>query len=322
MNWKRRTFFVAATCAMTAAPVFATSFPSRPLRILVPFSAGALTDIIARLYAERLAPILGQPVIVDNKPGAGGTLAARALLAEPADGHTMLFVSSAHAANPALKKSLPYQTERDFAGLALLASSPSVVVVGAAHPAKSLADLVRRGRDPSARLNYGSAGVGSATHLAGEYLRTETGIQAVHVPFRGVQEAVTAVAAGELDMAFPPIALAQPLLKGARIRALAVTSPDRVEALADVPTVAESGYLGFAYSIWYALVTSASTPMVVRERLAEAMRRVGELPEVRERMRSQGLVQERQLLGDFDRFISQEIRKLTKLVRESGIQPE
>ena len=275
------------------------------MKILVPFSAGALTDIIARLYAERVAPILGQPVLVDNRPGAGGTLAARALLGEPADGHA-----------------LPYQTERDFAGLALLASSPSVVVVGASHPATSLADLVRRGRNAAARLNYGSAGVGSATHLAGEYLRAETGIQAVHVPFRGVQEAVTAVAAGELDMAFPPIALAQPLLKGARIRALAVTSPDRVEALPDVPTVAESGYPGFAYSIWYALVTSASTPMVVRERLADALRSVGELPEVRDRMRSQGLVQERLLLGEFDRFISQEIRKLTKLVRDSGIQPE
>lgn len=324
MKRQRRNLLTLTALAATApyALAAAPDFPSKPIKIVVPFSAGALTDIIARIYAEKLSPMLGQPVIVENRPGAGGITASQMVLAQPADGHTLLFVSSAHAANPALRKKLPYETEKDFSGLALLATSPSVVVVPAGHPAKSLEELIKAGKQNPGKLTYGSAGVGSATHLAGEYFRSQAGLEIVHVPYKGVQEAVTAVAAGQLDLAFPPIALAQSMIKAGRIRALAVTSPERVAAMPESPSVAEKGFPGFDSSIWYALVASAATPRPIMERLAQNILRTSAMPEIGEKLRSQGLILEKRTLGEFDQFISSDMRKLAALVRDSGIQPE
>lgn len=292
------------------------------MRIVVPFSAGALTDIIARIYAEKLSALLGESVIVENKPGGGGITASQYLLTQPADGQTLLFVSSAHAVNPALRTKLPYDTERDFSGLVLLAKSPSVVVVSGDHPAKTLEQLIRMGKQKPGSLTYGSAGVGSATHLAGEYFRTEAGLQMVHVPYKGVQEAVSGVAGEQLDLAFPPIALALPLIKAGRIRALAVTSPQRVPTMVDTPTVAEMGYPGFDSSIWYALVAHGGTPKPLMDSLAQNVLKVSAMDDVAEKLRLQGLVQEKLTLAEFDRFIAKEIRTLGKLVRDSGITPE
>lgn len=324
MNRARRNLLAlgAAFAASTHGIAVAADFPSKTIRIVVPFSAGALTDIIARIYAEKLSPMLGQSVIVENRPGAGGITASQAILSQPADGHALLFVSSAHAANPALRKKLPYETEKDFSGLALLATSPSVIVVPANHPAKTLEDLIRQGKQNPGKLTYGSAGVGSATHLAGEYFRSEAGLQMVHVPYKGVQEAVTGVAAGQMDLAFPPIALAQAMIKAGRIRALAVTSPERVAVMPDTPTVAEKGFAGFDSSIWYALVAPSATPKPAMQLLATNILRASAMPDVAEKLRSQGLVQEKRTLAEFDQFISQDMRKLAKLVRDSGIQPE
>ncbi|MEO6746989.1 MAG: tripartite tricarboxylate transporter substrate binding protein [Caldimonas sp.] len=292
------------------------------MRIVVPFSAGALTDIIARIYAEKLMPLVNEPVIVENRPGGGGVTASQYLLGQPADGQTMLFVSSAHAVNPALRSKLPYDTEREFSGLALLAKSPSVVVVPSDHPAKTLDELIRMGKQKPGSLSYGSAGVGSATHLAGEYFRTEAGLQMVHVPYKGVQEAVSGVAGKQLDLAFPPIALALPLLRAGRIRALAVTGPERVPTMPDTPTVAEKGYPGFDSSIWYALVMHGATPRPVMNSLAQQVQKVSAMADVAEKLRSQGLVQERLTLAEFDQFIAKEVRALGKLARDSGITPE
>lgn len=324
MNKQRRRLI--ALTAMAAVSPWASAqgerFPDKPIRILVPFSAGALTDIIARIYADKLAPMLGQPVLVENRPGAGGVTASQALLAAPADGHTWLFVSSAHAANPALRKKLPYDTEKDFSGLALLASSPSVVVVGANHPAKTLEELIATAKQKPGSLNYGSAGVGSATHLAGEYFAAEAGVKMVHVPYKGVQEAVSAVAGDQLDVAFPPIALALPLIQAGRIRALAITGPQRVPTMGDTPTVAEKGHPGFDSSIWYALVTHGATPKPLMNTLAQHVQRVSELTDIQEKLRSQGLIPQKLLLAEFDSFIASDIQKLGKLARNSGIAPE
>jgi tripartite-type tricarboxylate transporter receptor subunit TctC len=324
VNHQRRKLLAvaAAAAALPLASSAAEAYPARPIKIVVPFSAGALTDIIARLYAEKLSPLLGQPIFVENKPGAGGILASQYVLSQPADGYTLLFVSSAHAANPALRKKLPYDTERDFSGLALLATSPSVIVVPAKYPAATLQQLIHMGKEHPGKLTYGSAGIGSATHLAGEYFRAEAGLAMVHVPYRGVQEAVTAVGQGQLDLAFPPVALAQPMIKAGLVRALAVTSPERVPVMPDTPTVAESGLRGFDSSIWYALVASSQTPRPVLDLLAQKILQVSGMPAVAERLRSQGLVQEKLTLAQFDRFIAQDVGKLAALVHDSGIQPE
>lgn len=322
MNIRRKTLQLLVATAIFPAVLAHAQSSGRTVRIVVPFSAGALTDIIARIYAEKLTPLLGQTVIVENKPGAGGVTASQYVLSQPADGQTMLFVSSAHAANPALRSKLPYDTEKEFSGLALLAKSPSVVVVPNDHPAKTLEDLIRIGKQKPGSLTYGSAGVGAATHLAGEYFRTEAGLQMVHVPYKGVQEAVAGVAGQQLDLAFPPIALALPLIKGGRIRALAVTGPQRVPTMPDTPTVAEKGFAGFDSSIWYALVMHGNTPKPVMESLAQQVNKVTAMPDVAEKLRSQGLIQEKLTLAEFDRFIGKEIRTLGKLVRDSGITPE
>jgi tripartite-type tricarboxylate transporter receptor subunit TctC len=324
VNYQRRKLLAlaAAAAALPVASSAAEAYPARPIKIVVPFSAGALTDIIARLYAEKLSPLLGQPIFVENKPGAGGILASQYVLSQPADGYTLLFVSSAHAANPALRKKLPYDTEKDFSGLALLATSPSVIVVPAKYPATTLQQLIRMGKEHPGKLSFGSAGIGSATDLAGEYFRAEAGLKMVHVPYRGVQEAVTAVGQGQLDLAFPPVALAQPMIKAGLVRALAVTSPERVPVMPDTPTVAESGLRGFDSSIWYALVASSQTPKPVLDLLAQKILQVSAMPAVGERLRSQGLVQEKLTLAQFDRFIAQDVTKLAALVHDSGIQPE
>jgi len=324
MDLARRELLLLLGLAVATPSAMAqvSGFPARPMRIIVPFSAGALTDIIARIYAERLAALLGQPVQVENKPGAGGITASQYFLGQPADGHTMLFVSSAHAANPALRTKLPYDTKKDFAGLALIATSPSLVVVPADHPARTLEDLIRMGREKPGSLTYGSAGVGSATHLAGEYFRTEAGLQMVHVPFKGVQEAVSAVGGKQLDLAFPPIALARPLMDAGRVRALAVTSPKRAPGMPDMPTVAESGHAGFDSSIWYALVMHGKTPEPIMKTLAQQVSRVSDMRDVADKLRSQGLTQEKLMLSEFDEFIAADVAKLGRLVRASGITPE
>jgi tripartite-type tricarboxylate transporter receptor subunit TctC len=325
--FRRRAIYALSTLVLALASAGSAvaqeaRFPTKPLRILVPFSAGALTDLIARLYAEKLTARLGQPVVVENRPGAGGIVASQVVLNSPPDGHTLLFVSSSHAVNPALHRKLPYDTERDFAGVALLASSPTVLVVNAAHPAKSLKDLIAMGRNQPGKLTYGSAGVGSATHLVGEYFAHEAGIKMLHVPFKGVQEAVTEVISGRLDVAYPPIALALPYIKSGQIRALAVTSQQRTPLMADTPTVAEQGLPGFDYSIWYAVMTSSKTPKPVLETLARAMQQVGELPDVREKLAAQGLVPNTIVLGEFDRFVAKEMEKLGQMVKLGGVKPE
>jgi tripartite-type tricarboxylate transporter receptor subunit TctC len=312
---------IALVCQAWAQPA-SPGVWTKPVRIIVPFSAGALTDLIARIYAEKLSPMVGQPVIVENRPGAGGITASQYVLAQPSDGHTMLFVSSAHSVNPSLHKKLPYDTEKDFSGLNLLASSPSLIVVPGNHPAKTMNELVAMGKAKPGSLTYGSAGIGSATHLAGEYFRTQAGLQMVHVPYKGVQEAVSAVAGSQLDMAFPPIALAAPLVKAGRIRALAVTSPKRVDVMPDIPTVAEFGHPGYDSSIWYALVISSATSKPVTTALAQHIQRVSEMPDVAEKLRSQGLLQDTRSLAQFDQFIAQDIRKVMQLTRVSGIAPE
>lgn len=313
---------LASAAASPAALAQGEGFPNKPLRVVVPFSAGALIDIIARIYAEKMTPMLGQQVIVENKPGAGGVTATQFVLSTPADGHTLLFVSSSHASNPALRKKLPYDTEKDFSGVALLATSPSMVVVNADHPAKRLQDLIAMAKQKPGALNFGSAGVGSATHLAGEYFCAEAGVKMVHVPFRSVQEAVSAVAGKQLDVAFPPIATTLPLINAGRIRALAVTSPQRVPIVADTPTVAESGVADFDSSIWYALVMPSATPKPIMQTLAQQVTRISAMPDVAEKLQSQGLIPQNLTLAEFDKFIAQDIRKLGTIARNSGITPE
>lgn len=323
-KWLRATALVLmGMCgAGTAVAAPDAKLPSKPVRLVVPFTAGALTDIIARMYAEKLSPRIGQPVLVENRPGAGGVVASQMVLKGVADGSTMLFVSSSHAVNPSLQSKLPYDTKRDFSGVALLAASPSVIVVNASHPAKTLQEFIAMAKKKPGEMNFGSAGIGAATHLAGEYFHQEAGIKLVHVPYKGVQEAVAEVIGGRLDVAYPPVALAQPYLKSGQLRALAVTSMERSAMLPNVATVNELGIPNFDYSIWYALVMSSQTPKPLVEMFAREARTISAMPDVREKLLAQGLVIKNLTLGDFDHFISTDIEKLGRIVKASGAKAD
>jgi len=303
-------------------PAAAQDYPVKPVKIIVPFSAGALTDTLARLYAEKLTQRLGQPFIVENKPGSGGIPAMQAMLSAPADGYTLQMVSSSHAVNPTLFSKLPYDTVKDVSGVALVASSPTVVIVRNDLNVKSLPELIALAKAKPGQLNYGSAGIGGATHLVGEYLKTEAKIDIVHVPYKGVQEAVTEVMAGRIDIAFPPIALAQQQLKAGRVGAVALTDLQRTPLLPDVKTAEEQGLKGFEYTIWYALVAPARMPRPVAERLAREVNEITAMPDVQQKMAQQGLVPKQVVLDKFDAYIASEIRKLGVLVKASGARAD
>jgi len=303
-------------------PAAAQDYPNKPVKIIVPFSAGALTDTLARLYAEKLTQRLGQPFIVENKPGSGGIPAMQAMLSAPADGYTLQMVSSSHAVNPTLFSKLPYDTVKDVSGVALVASSPTVVIVKNDLNVKSLPELIALARSKPGQLNYGSAGIGGATHLVGEYLKNEAKIDIVHVPYKGVQEAVTEVMAGRIDIAFPPIALAQQQLKAGRVTGVALTDLQRTPLLPEVKTAEEQGLKGFEYTIWYALVAPSKMPRPVAERLAKAVNEITAMPEVQQKMAQQGLVPKQVVLEKFDAYIATEIQKLGVLVKASGAKAD
>ena len=274
------------------------------------------------MYGVELSKKLGVPVVIENIPGAGGVTAGRTLKSLPADGYTMMFVSSGHAVNPSLKKSLPFDTAKDFSGIALVGSSPALVIVNANSPFKTLGELIDYGKKNPDKLNYGSAGIGSATHLAGEYFLMETGIKLSHIPYKGVQEAVSEVYAQRIDTAFPPIALALPFINDGRIRALANTGSKRSDLLPNVPTVSESGYKDFDYRIWYAFVASSSVPKKIMNRLAEEIKNISANPEIIAKFQSQGLDPSDIALDNFDKYIALEITKFAKIVKAAGIQPD
>lgn len=317
----RRSFCAGLTAA--AAPAWAQpqaeKFPSKSVRMIIPFSAGALIDIIARMYGERMSQSLGQAFVVENRPGAGGIAATQALLAAPPDGHQMMFISSAHSVNPLIQK-LPYDTANDFAGIALLANAPSLVVVPADHPAKTLAQFIEMGKRKPESLNFGSAGVASATHLAGEQFAQDAGIRFVHVPFRGVQEAVNEVAAGRLDVAFPPPGLAAAYLKAGKLRALGVTSPERLPLMPDVPTVAESALPGFDYAITYGVIMPAKAPKQHIKFFADQFTALSRTPDIRDKLVAQGMIPRDLVLTDFDAYIARETEKLGRIVKSGNFK--
>ena len=302
----------------TTAGAQDASYPSKPVRILVPFSAGSLVDIIARMYGEKLSARLGQPVVVENRVGSGGIVASQALVGANPDGYTFQMVSSSHAINPTLYPKLPYDTAKDMSCVVLVASSPTVIVVRNDLGVKTVRDFVTLAQKKPGAMNYGSGGVGTAAHLAGEYFMSQTGTKLEHIPYKGVQEAVTEILGGRIELAFPPVGIALPQVRANKVVALAVTGSERSPLLPDVPTAQEAGLPGFEYGIWYALVASSRTPKPIMERVAAEMRAVAALPEIRDKLVEQGILQKQVALGECDRFVEAQIKVLGALVVASG----
>jgi tripartite-type tricarboxylate transporter receptor subunit TctC len=310
-------FALAAPLALAQS-----NFPDRPIHFVVPFTAGSGTDIVARTVAEPISRALGQPIIIENKPGAGGTLGAAQVAKSAPDGYTLLIPSGGHVANPAIYTNLSYDTLKDFAGVTTLASLPNVLIVSPSKGWKSLQDLVQTARANPGKLNYASAGVGSATHMNAEIFRQSAGFDAVHVPFKGTPEAMTETATGRIDFFFAPLSSALPLIKDGRLQALAVGTPQRSSVLPNVPTTLEAGFAKSDYVFWVAMLAPAGTPKAVVERLnAEAVKALAS-PDVKEKLAVLGAEPMPMSTSAFDAFLRSETARMAEIVKSAGIKAQ
>jgi tripartite-type tricarboxylate transporter receptor subunit TctC len=310
----------AAALLLCAAMPALAQYPARPIRMIVPATPGASTDTLARVVGIRLGEALGQPVIADNRPGAGSIIGTDLVAKAPPDGYTLGMIYTAHTTNASLQAKLPYDPIRDFAPVTMLTSAPLVLVVNPASGPGSVKALIAAAR--SKPLTYGSAGVGSGGHLSGELLRSMTGTQLIHVPYKGAAPAATDVAGGHLAFQFAAQITAQPFFNGNRLRAIAVTSAKRAASLPDVPTVAESGVQGFEVLNWFGIVAPARTPAAVVDRLQGEIVKVLKLPDVREKLAAEGSDIVGSSPREFTAFLQVDIAKWAKVVREAGIKGE
>ena len=311
--------FLVSLLAAAAFGAFAQErYPVKPVQMVVPLSPGTTVDIIARLYADRLTQRLGQAVIVQNRPGAGGTIAAQSVAASAADGYTILMANTQHSVNPALYANLAYDTLRDFAGVAMVAEAPALVYVNPGLGARTLAEFVALAKAKPGTINYGSAGVGTATHLGGAYFASQAKIDIVHVPYKVTSDLVSDIVTGRIQATFSPIAFMLAQVREGKLLALAVTSRARVPVLPEVPTVAEAAIPGYESSTWYGFFAPARTPRAVRERLAHNLREISEEKEVKEKFAGQGIFPRSIELEDFDAFIREDVAKLGTLAKAVG----
>lgn len=303
--------FAAVAGAQTAG----AEYPSKTIKIVVPFTAGSATDIMARVVGERLSASTGQAVVVENRPGAGGTLGSAQVARSEPDGYTLLVVSTGHVVNPTLYPGLGYDTVGDFAGVSPLAALPSVLVVGAGSPIKSVAELIAAAKDKPGQLNYASAGVGSATHVNAEKFRSVAGIQVTHIPFKGTPETIVETSSGRVDFMFTPVLASIPSIRDNRMRALAVSTAKRSSALPDVPTVAEAGIPGFVFDFWIGLLAPVKTPRAVVNKLNAEIGRILAQPEIKERMAKLGAESMPMRPEQFDAYIKEEFMTLSAVMK-------
>ena len=311
------TAFVLATLA---APVSAQPYPTRPVRMIAPFAPGGGTDISARILAEGLTKLLGQTVVVDNRPGAGSTLGTDLAAKANPDGYTLLLGNISMAFNAALYRKLPYNTIRDFAPISLVTDQPNILIAHPSLPAKTLGEFVKLARSQPGKLTYGSAGNGSGTHLAMELLLMSQSMDLVHVPFKGTGPALTALLGNQISVFFSTYASALPHVKADRLRAYAVTSAKRTSTLPDVGTVAEQGVRGYEYSTWYGLLAPAGVPRPIIDKLSKSTLAVLGTPEVKERYNAQGMDVVPNSPAEFSSLIKSEMTKWGKVVRAAKLE--
>ena len=302
--------------AQAAAPA---GYPVKPIRLIATQPAGGNLDFVARLYAQHLSERLGRQIIVDNRGGGGGIIATELVAHAEPDGYTLLGAASSFGANPGLVAKLPYDTQRDFTPLALLAVGPNVLVVAASHPARTLKDILAAARAQPGKLNYASSGAGTATHLAGELFKYMAGLEIQHVAYKGAPASLVAVASGESDLSFAGMSGSQPLLRAGRLRALAVTTVKRWPNLPDIPTVVESGLPGYEMANWYGALGPARMPHAVVMRLQREIALIAKLNAVRERLVGDGLEPPEATPGEFDEHLAREIAKWIKLAKAARI---
>jgi tripartite-type tricarboxylate transporter receptor subunit TctC len=316
--------WAAALLLVAALPhnfdALAQGYPGRPVRYLVPDAAGSGSDTIARIVTMGLSPALGQQAVVDNRPGATSTIGADLAAKAPADGYTVLQISSALAAAMSIYRNLPFDLVRDFEPVTQLAAAPQLVVVHPSVPAKTMTELASLARSKPGALRYGSAGSGSSTHLAAELFKTQSGVDMLHVPYRGGGPAITAVVAGETQVYFAPLATALPHVRQGRLRALAVTTSKRVPLVSDLPTVAEGGFPGYEAAQWYGILVPAGTPRPIVTALHDKAVAALSDPSVNKRLTEAGYIVTGNPSGEFKSYLRSEVDRLGALVRKLGLK--
>ncbi|MFC5520809.1 tripartite tricarboxylate transporter substrate binding protein [Polaromonas jejuensis] len=304
-----------------ASPVRAQdTYPKQPIRFLVPYTAGSATDITARALSEQLSKALKQPIVIDNKPGAGGTLGAYQVASAKADGYTVLIHSASHVANAALYPGLKYDTLKDFTPITMLATLPNVLVTGTGRDFHTVQELVQKAKAAPGTYTYASAGNGSATHLNAEKFRASVGINAIHVPFKGTPEALTEVMAGRIDWFFAPLVSALPLIKSGRLVALAVGTPKRSPVLPSVPTTLEAGFTGSDYTFWVGMFVPAKTPADVVERIHAETIKALKSDVVRERLETLGAEVAPMPQAQFASLVNAETSDSAALIKKIGMK--
>ena len=311
---------LAASLACSASQ--AQTWPSRPIRAIVPVGAGSTTDLIPRIVFEQLAPQLHQPIVVENRAGAGGSIGSAAVAKAEPDGYTLLAHGSALTIAPALYANAAYHPSRDFAAVVPLGIQPAVLVVAPQRGLRSVADLVEAARSKPGSVTFSSVGIGTATHLAAERFRFSAGIDVTHVPFKGGAEAMTEVIAGRVDFFFGPVGLVLPNIREGKLVALAVNGSRRIDALAGVPTTAEAGLTDAEYPIWFGIFAPAKTPRDVVEKLNRETLAALQAPKLRDRLVQMGLEPLQMTPAEFQAYVEREVEVNAALVRRIGLKPE
>jgi tripartite-type tricarboxylate transporter receptor subunit TctC len=313
---------VATMLAASASQAFAQGYPNKPVHVIISFPAGTATDIVGRVVTQKLADLWGQPVVAENRAGAGGSIGTAAVAKAAPDGYTLLIDSNAHVVTPAIYAKLPYDTLKDFVDISPLAGQPNVLVVTPSSSVKSLADFLAEARARPGQVNFASAGIGSGTHLNLEKFKLVTGINVVHVPYKGTPEVVSDLMAGRVNYYFAPIAPAIPLIRDGRLRALAVTSAKRSSELPDVPTVAEAGVPGFEFTLWFGLWGPTGMPADIVDKISKDVNRALASPDVRERLAKLGSEAMIMTPGEFSQFVRRELDDYARIIKAAGIKPQ
>ena len=317
-TWRR--VAIAASLSLCAGIAAAQPYPSKPIRIVVGFVPGGAVDFTARLVGQKLSESLGQPVVIENRAGASTAIATERVATSPADGYTLLLIPTSTAVQTALRNNLPYDLKRDLAPVSLVSIGPFVLVVHPSVPAKTPKELIVLAQRMPGVLNYGSPGLGSANHLAGELFLLQAKVKIVHIPYKGSGEAVIAAASGQAPVSFPSLAGAMPLLENGRLRPLAVTSLKRASSLPKVPTLDETLLKGFDYVAWYGVAVPTATPKDIVARLNSAIGKLVQLLDVKEAFNKQGFEAQASTPEEFAAIINREIEQTVKLIQITGLK--
>jgi len=322
MTHRFRHGFAAVACMLAAGSAFAQGYPARPVRVLVPFSAGGTVDIVARIVGAKLASDLGQPFLVENKPGAGGTIAAAQLAKSPGDGYTLMMMSQALAYSASLYPDLPYDTLRDLAPIAFVGATPNALVVTHLLPVRTVQEFLAYARANPGRIAYGSAGVGSAGHLAVELLQSLTGTRLTHVPYKGNAPVLTDLIGGQIQVSLLTMPSVMPYVKGGKVRAIATSGSRRSPALPEVPTIAEAGVPGYEYTPWYGMFGPGTLPKEQIARLNAAVNKALAEAGLGEKLAQQGLEVHAMASDQFREIVRGDVARWGKIIRELGIRGE